>query len=98
MKAFKKFKSEHNDFIHDIAYDFYGKRLATCSSDHKIKIWDQNAEGEWVMVSEIKAHVGSVHKLSWAHPEFGQVLASCSSDRVVHIYKKQTDTKTNKRG
>jgi len=49
------------------------------------------------MVSEIKAHVGSVHKLSWAHPEFGQVLASCSSDRVVHIYEEQTDTKTNKR-
>ena len=24
--------TNHNEFIHDLAYDFYGKRLATCSS------------------------------------------------------------------
>jgi len=35
----------HDDYVHDISYDFYGKRLATCSSDQKIKIWDKyNAE------------------------------------------------------
>jgi WD40 repeat protein len=30
----------HTDLVHDIAYDFYGQRLVTCSSDHKIKVWD----------------------------------------------------------
>jgi WD40 repeat protein len=97
MKAFRKFKSEHNDFIHDVAYDFYGKRLATCSSDQKIKVWDQNNVGEWKCCTEIKAHSGSIHKLSWAHPEFGQVLASCSADRVINIYEEQVNTKTNQR-
>eukprot|EP00746_Dinoflagellata_sp_MGD_P153961 gnl/MRDRNA2_/MRDRNA2_84565_c0_seq2.p1 gnl/MRDRNA2_/MRDRNA2_84565_c0~~gnl/MRDRNA2_/MRDRNA2_84565_c0_seq2.p1 ORF type:complete len:274 (+),score=35.41 gnl/MRDRNA2_/MRDRNA2_84565_c0_seq2:95-916(+) len=33
-----------------------------------------------------KAHVGPIWRLSWAHPEFGQVLASCSEDRNVVIW------------
>ena len=32
--------STHVDVIHDLAYDFYGKRLATCSSDRYITVWD----------------------------------------------------------
>ncbi|KAL7752070.1 epoxide hydrolase, soluble (sEH) [Sorochytrium milnesiophthora] len=29
----------HDDLIHDIAYDFHGTRLATCSSDQRLKVW-----------------------------------------------------------
>eukprot|EP00823_Brevimastigomonas_motovehiculus_P002849 TRINITY_DN1689_c0_g1_i1.p1 TRINITY_DN1689_c0_g1~~TRINITY_DN1689_c0_g1_i1.p1 ORF type:complete len:350 (+),score=62.84 TRINITY_DN1689_c0_g1_i1:137-1186(+) len=87
-------KTLHDDFVHDIAYDYYGKRLATCSSDHYIKIWDQNNKGEWKMSAAFQAHSGSVQKLCWAHPEFGQVLASCSSDYVVTIWEEQVDGKT----
>jgi hypothetical protein len=28
----------HDDYIHDIAFDYYGKRLASCSSDQYIKV------------------------------------------------------------
>lgn len=96
MKAFTIFSSNRNDFVHDIAYDFYGKRLATCSSDMRIQIFDQskNIHRQWEPVAEIKAHTGSVNKLAWAHPEFGQVLASCSTDRVVYIYEEQIDIRT----
>lgn len=38
-----------------------------------------------------------MHKVSWAHPEFGQVLASCSSDRMVHIYEEQVDVRSGVR-
>ena len=38
MKLFNRFSGQHEDFVHDVAYDYYGKRLATCSSDHKIKV------------------------------------------------------------
>lgn len=30
--------AEHKDLIHDIAYDFYGQRMATCSSDQSVKV------------------------------------------------------------
>lgn len=30
--------AEHKDLIHDIAYDFYGQRMATCSSDQIVKV------------------------------------------------------------
>src|SRR4051812_6946571 len=96
MQSFTSVFCDHSDFIHDIAFDWYGQRLATCSSDQKIKVFDQ-VKGKWSLTAEIKAHSGSVHALSWAHPEFGQVLASCSSDRVVHIYEEQVDGRTGAR-
>ncbi|ORX67144.1 WD40 repeat-like protein [Linderina pennispora] len=80
----------HDDFIHDVAYNFYGTRLATCGSDRSIKIWDWNKQtGLWVLNESISAHDSSVLKVSWAHPEFGQVLASCSLDRTVKIWIEQ---------
>ena len=122
QKVFRSFRSKHDDYIHDIAYDFYGRRLATCSSDQKVKIWDTNPQGEWALSAEFKvsystvqystapgitrlesimllltlchiffrqSHSVSVHKVAWAHPEFGPVLASCSADRQVFIYEEQ---------
>ena len=32
--------SQHTDMIHDAQLDYYGRRLATCSSDRLIKIYD----------------------------------------------------------
>lgn len=30
-RVLNKFQTKHEDVIHHLAYDFYGKRLATCS-------------------------------------------------------------------
>jgi len=30
-----------------------------------------------------------VWKVTWAHPEFGQVLASCSFDRTAAVWEEQ---------
>jgi nucleoporin SEH1 len=37
----------------------------------------------------VQAHLGSVWKVVWAHPEFGQVIASCSYDRNVYIWEEE---------
>ncbi|KAF2077876.1 hypothetical protein CYY_000838 [Polysphondylium violaceum] len=97
MRVFHRFSTSHEDLIHDVSYDFYGKRIATCSSDQKIKVWDLNDNGEWGLSAEWKAHSGSVWKLAWAHPEFGQVIASCSFDRTVCIWEESEDEKGQKR-
>lgn len=92
MRIFKPIKSDHGDFIHDVCFDYYGQRLASCSSDRKIKIFSSDDTGEWALNSEWTAHQGSVWKLSWAHPEFGQILASCSFDRTVSIWEEHAVT------
>jgi nucleoporin SEH1 len=96
MKVFTRFSSDHKEFIHDVAYDYYGRRLATGSSDSTVKIWE-SVDGEgWKCTSEFKSHSGPVCKLAWAHPEFGQLLASCSTDRSVHIHEELADGNTEK--
>ena len=30
--------ADHKDLIHDVALDYYGRRMATCSSDQSVKV------------------------------------------------------------
>uniref|UniRef100_H2Y6B9 Uncharacterized protein n=1 Tax=Ciona savignyi TaxID=51511 RepID=H2Y6B9_CIOSA len=82
-----KFDSDHQDLIHDVSYDFFGKRLATCSSDQCVQVWDLDNEDNWQKCASWKAHNASVWKVNWAHPEFGQVLATCSFDKTASIWE-----------
>ena len=36
-----------------------------------------------------QTHSGSVWRVTWAHPEFGQVLATCSFDRTAAVWEKE---------
>jgi len=38
------FSLRHDDFVHDVQFDHYGRRIATCSSDQSIKIWERAAD------------------------------------------------------
>jgi len=78
----------HDDMIHDAQFDYYGKYLATCSSDRTIKIFEVSENSkEQVLVSTLKGHDGPVWEIAWAHPKFGNLLASCSYDKRVLIWK-----------
>ncbi|KAF8224907.1 protein transporter SEC13 [Tricholoma matsutake] len=84
-------ETAHEDMIHDAQLDYYGKRLATCSSDRTVKIFDV-VEGEAQRSSggqTLKGHTGPVWQVTWAHPKFGHILASCSYDGKVLIWKEQ---------
>jgi protein transport protein SEC13 len=35
-------ETEHQDLIHDAQMDYYGRKLATCSSDKTIKLFSIN--------------------------------------------------------
>ena len=66
--------SEHKDLIHDVAFNWYGTQLATCSSDQTLRIWSvERSSQEWHCTAAWKCHSGAVWKINWAHPEFGQV-------------------------
>jgi len=94
MYVSKTIKAGHEDLIHDVAYDFYGKRMATCSSDQHVKIWDQDESGAWSCSAGVKPHCGSVWKVTWALPEFGQVIATCSFDRTATVWEEIAGEKT----
>ncbi|XP_013785645.1 nucleoporin SEH1-like isoform X1 [Limulus polyphemus] len=87
MFVARSIHADHKDLIHDVAYDFYGRRLATCSSDQSVKIWDVGEDGQWHCTASWKTHSGSVWKVTWAHPEFGQVIATCSFDRTAAVWE-----------
>lgn len=74
---------------HDAQLDFYGSKLATCSSDRTIKVFDvQN--GTAVSAGEtLVGHEGPVWQVAWAHPSFGTILASASYDGKVFIWKNE---------
>lgn len=71
--------TQHDDMIHDSQFDYYAKRLATCSSDRTIKIFDVAGE-RFHNSATLTGHEGPVWQVAWAHPKFGTLLASCSYD------------------
>lgn len=86
------FQTGHEELVHDIKYDFYGKHVATASSDQHIKVFDlDSASSSWVLNDLWKAHDSLIVKLSWAHPEFSslRMIASCSYDRTVKIWQER---------
>ncbi|KAA8893817.1 WD40-repeat-containing domain protein [Sphaerosporella brunnea] len=87
--SYVHFSTGHEDLVHDVAYDYYGRRMATVSSDQRLKIFDLNDEGEWVIADSFKAHDSSINKVIWGPPEHGQIVATCSYDRTVRIWEEQ---------
>jgi len=77
--------TQHEDMIHDIQFDYYGKRIATCSSDKIIKILEVGDNN--THLADLTGHEGPVWQVAWAHPKFGSILASCSYDRKVFVWK-----------
>lgn len=82
--------------IHDAQYDYYGKRLATCSSDKVIKIFDV-VNNNINPVADLIGHEGPVWAVSWAHPKFGIKLASASYDRTVIVWSCEEASATHAR-
>lgn len=76
--------------IHDAQLDYYGKRLATCSSDRTIRVFEVvNGEMQKKEGQVLRGHNGPVWQVAWAHPKYGHILASCSYDGKVLIWKEQ---------
>lgn len=90
MAAAVTFESGHADMVHDAQFDYYGRRLATCSSDRTIKVFELSGEHRQ-QIADLRGHEGPVWQVSWAHPRYGSLLASCSFDHRVIVWKEGPD-------
>ena len=75
---------------HDAVLDYYGLKLATCSSDKTVKIFDAAKQ---ILIEDLRRHEGPVWQVAWSHPMFGNYLASCSYDKKVIIWKESNNNK-----
>mmetsp|Transcript_14473 Transcript_14473/g.31411 ORF Transcript_14473/g.31411 Transcript_14473/m.31411 type:complete len:302 (-) Transcript_14473:446-1351(-) len=80
------FESGHTDMVHDAQLDYYGRKLATCSSDKTVKIFEIVGD-QHTHLADLKGHDGPVWQVAWAHPKYGSLLASCSFDHRVIVWK-----------
>jgi protein transport protein SEC13 len=80
----------HADTVHDVQLDYYGRKLATASSDRTIRVFDVTGD-QLAPLTTLQGHEGPVWQVSWSHPKFGNLLASCSFDNRVIIWKEQQD-------
>lgn len=82
----------HSDVVHDAQLDFYGRRLATCSSDRTVKIFAIDRSGVHRHEATLEGHRGPVWHVAWAHPtrHGNPILASASYDGRVIVWMEET--------
>ncbi|ONK79168.1 uncharacterized protein A4U43_C01F3620 [Asparagus officinalis] len=84
----QKIETGPQDAVHDVSMDYYGKRLATASSDTTIKIIGmRNKPEEWIQAHIVTEHK-SVNSIAWAPHELGLCLACGSSDGQFNTVQK----------
>ncbi|KAK1295501.1 hypothetical protein QJS10_CPA16g01622 [Acorus calamus] len=90
----QKIETGHQDVVHDVAMDYYGKRLATASSDATIKIISVPASGSAQShqtqppLATLTGHSGPVWQVAWSDPRLGPpCLASCGYDGRVIVWR-----------
>lgn len=88
--AVAQFDTGHSDLVHDTQFDYYGRRLATCSSDGLVRVFSVEQEPAQ-HCADLMGHQGPVWQVAWAHPKFGNVLASASFDHTVIVWKEAQD-------
>jgi WD40 repeat protein len=53
--GFADFDAGHRDLVTVTKFNFYGNRIVTASSDHRMKVWDLK-DGQWQLTDTWRAH------------------------------------------
>ena len=88
----KTIQDNHKDVMHDMSFDWFGKRLAVVTGNREIKIYKKDEEGGFVLTSKFMGHSGPIWRVKWAHPDFGSIIATCSYDKAIIIWEEDEKT------
>uniref|UniRef100_A0A6B2KWF4 NACHT domain-containing protein n=1 Tax=Arcella intermedia TaxID=1963864 RepID=A0A6B2KWF4_9EUKA len=75
----------HEKALLGCEYSPDGTLLATCSEDHKVKVWNTDSTGQWKELKVLTGHEKTVNSVSWS-PD-GTRLVSASEDRKVIVWE-----------
>lgn len=82
--------TQHEDMIHDAQLDYYGCKLATCSSDRMIKVFNVSKNSYTLTATLKNEECGPIWSVAWSHPKFGSVLACSSFDGSILIQRERS--------
>ncbi|KAK3109920.1 hypothetical protein LTR53_016328 [Teratosphaeriaceae sp. CCFEE 6253] len=84
---FHRLSHGHLDLVLATAFNLYGTRMATASSDHRVKVWDRNDQtGQWIVIDVWTAHDAEVTDVKWNGPYVGEHLGTIGEDGLARIW------------
>ncbi|KAL2834454.1 WD40-repeat-containing domain protein [Aspergillus cavernicola] len=84
--GFADFDAGHRDLVTVTKFNFYGNRIVTASSDHRMKVWDQK-DGEWQLTDTWRAHDAEIRDATFNGPFTGQHIGSVGEDMKCKIWQ-----------
>ncbi|KAK1140406.1 hypothetical protein N8T08_010350 [Aspergillus melleus] len=94
MSGFADFDAGHRDLVSVTKFNFYGNRIVTASSDHRMKVWDQK-DGEWQLTDTWRAHDAEIRDATWNGPFTGQHIGSVGEDMKCKIWQEDVTQPPN---
>ncbi|KAL1641314.1 hypothetical protein SLS58_006216 [Diplodia intermedia] len=85
-QGFQTFDHGHQDLVLAVDFNFFGNRMVTASSDHRLKVWDRKDEN-WSLVDSWRAHDGEIVEVKWNGPFMGEVIGSIGEDGRFKIWQ-----------
>ncbi|GAD93856.1 nuclear pore protein [Paecilomyces variotii No. 5] len=92
--GFTDFDAGHRDLVTVTKFNFYGNRIVTASSDHRMKVWDQKDSG-WQLVDTWRAHDAEIRDATWNGPFTGQHIGSVGEDMKFKIWQEDVTQPPN---
>ncbi|EMC93238.1 hypothetical protein BAUCODRAFT_233614 [Baudoinia panamericana UAMH 10762] len=99
---FHRFSHGHHDLILATSFNLYGTRMATASSDHRVKVWDHHErtkDGElsahWTVTDVWLAHDAEVTDIKWNGPFSGTHLGTIGEDGLLRIWMEDVNEVPN---
>ncbi|KOB75125.1 Sec13-like protein [Operophtera brumata] len=74
--------ADHKDLIHDVAYDFYGERMATCDTTAS---GSEKGLRQWLKRSNLVDSRTSVTDVKFGPKHLGLLLVTCSADGIIRV-------------
>jgi hypothetical protein len=79
-RGFQSFSHRHQDLVLAVDFNYFGTRMVTAGSDHRLKVWDKK-DDSWNLVESWKAHDAEIVDVS------ALLLCATSSSHLVCLFK-----------